>query len=187
MRCWQAISLAVIVGLASGCGDTAADGGLRITDMRAGQAVDGYRVTLSLDIALTEPVLEALHNGVPITLLVETRLRQPRRWLWARTVATDSRRYVLSYQSLSTQYLIRWPGNTGHRAYPSRHAALSALESPEPWQLPEPDEPAADGPPVAEARVRLDLQALPAPLSLMAFFSGDWRIGSGWHREKLSR
>jgi hypothetical protein len=187
MRCWRAISLWVIAGLTAGCGGGAPDAGLRVTGLEAVPAGDGYRVTVSLDIMLTDAVLEALHNGVPVTLLVETRLRQPREWLWARTVASDSRRYILTYQSLSTQYLVEWPGDTGHRAYPSRHAAFSALESPEAWRL-EPDHDPGDGDALlAEARARLDLQALPAPLSLVAFFSGDWRIGSGWHREKLPR
>lgn len=187
MRCWRAISLWVVAGLAAGCGEGAPDAGLRVTDMNATPMGDGYRVTLSLDVVLTDAVLEALHNGVPVTLLVETRLRQPRRWLWTRTVADESRRYVLSYQSLSNQYLVRWPGNTGYRAYPSRHAALSALESPEAWRLEPEHEASGDDALVAEARARLDLQALPTPLSLMAFFSGDWRLGSGWQREKLPR
>lgn len=186
MRCWRAISLCFIGGLVAGCGGNATEAGLRVTDMRASPGSDGYHVAVSLDVRLTDAVLEALHNGVPITLLVEARLRQPRRWLWPRTLASESRSYTLSYQSLSAQYVVRWPGDTGYRAYPSRHAAFSALESPEPWFLEASDEPEPDGTRFVEARTRLDLQELPAPLRLMAYFSTGWRIGSGWHREKLT-
>lgn len=186
MPCWRALSLCLI-GLATGCGADAPDTGLRVTDMRAGLAGNEYSVTVSLDIELTEAVLEALHNGVPITVQVENRLRQPRRWLWARTLASESRRYTLTYQSLSAQYVILWPDDAGYRAYPSRHVAFAALESPETWRTELPDEVPAGATLVSETRARLDLQELPAPLRLMAYFSSDWRIGSGWHREKLTR
>lgn len=187
MQSWRAISLGLVGCLAAGCAGDAPDAGLRVADLCSSRVVDSYRVAVSLDIQLTDAVLEALHNGVPVTLLVETRLRQQRPWLWPRTLASKSRRYTLSYQSLSAQYVVRWPEDAGYRAYPSRHAAFSALESPEPWYLDAADEPPSGTTLFVETRARLDLQELPAPLRLMAYFSADWRIGSGWQREKLPR
>ena len=186
MRCWRAAGkgLALAACLA-GCARGTAEPGLSITGMDGSLAGNQYSLDLELEIRLTPSIEEALHNGVPIRFLVETRVVEARPWLWSRTVVEASRGYTLSHHSLSEQYLIRSPGSEEYRAYPSRQAALSVLESPDPWrvELPSAD---SDGPRTAEARVRLDLQALPAPLRLVAFFSPDWRISSGWHREKLS-
>lgn len=193
MRCWRARTRrrttaalwAAVLAVCAGCSTGTPDTGLSVAAMDGHLAGGRYRVTLELDIGLTEAVEEALHNGVPIRILAEVRVRDPRGWLWSRTIAEETRGYTLSYHSLSSQYLVQWPSSEEYRAYPSRQVALSVLETPEPWQLELPS-PLSGGGLVAEARVRLDLQALPAPLRLVAYFSPDWRIGSGWRREKLS-
>lgn len=191
MRSWRgthrAAAACLAAALTGGCAGDAPEAGLLITHAKPSLVGERYRISVSLDIRLSPGILEALHNGVPITLLLETRLRQPRDWLWPRTLVDGERRYTLSYQSLSAQYVIRWPGDAGYRAYPSRLAALAALESPASWAVGSLDGQTAGPGVFSESRVRIDLQALPAPLRLVAYFSADWRIGSGWHREKLDR
>lgn len=193
MRCWPAradrvsgvLAWAAAAGLTAGCATEAPDTGLSITNMNTSVSGGRCTVELELDIGLTDAVLEALHNGVPIQILVESRVLEPRRWLWSRTLSDDARRFSLSYHSLSSQYLIRWPDTEEYRAYPSRMAAISVLETPDPWELELPNgEPKTEL--IAETRVRLDLQSLPAPLRLVAYFSPEWRIGSGWRRAKLA-
>lgn len=185
MRCWRAAGRALaLAACLAGCARGTAEPGLSITAMDGTLAGDQFSLALEFEIRLTPSIEEALQNGVPIRFLVETRVVEERPWLWSKTLVEDSRGYTLSHHSLSEQYLIRWPGSETYRAYPSRQAALSVLETPEPWQVKLPSSP-GDAGRFAEARLRLDLQALPAPLRLVAYISPDWRVGTGWQREKL--
>lgn len=192
MRCWPArtsrlpatLVCVAALGLGAGCSSGAPGTGLAIEEARWSVGDGAVNLALELEIGLTAAVAEALHNGVPITVLIETRVLEPRRWFWDRTLIEDERRYTLSHQSLSDQYLVRAPGSETFRAYPSREIALSVMETPDDWRgaLPEGTEA---GDLRARVRARLELQSLPAPLRLTAYFSPDWRIGSGWHSERL--
>lgn len=188
MRCWPrtpefAAALAAV--LIAGCHGANGDAGLHVESLVLTRAVDAVVLHPRLDLSLSDPVLEALHNGVPVALLMEARLERKRPWAWPELHAAEERRYVITYHSLSDQYLVHEGKGAALRTFPSRAAVLVALESPEPWPLALPQDDEGDAPWRAAVRVRLDLDALPAPLRLVALFSPGWRIGSPWHRETL--
>lgn len=171
--------------LAAGCRPDGGEPGLRVTELQVFRGQDSVMLQPELDLQLSPAVLDALHNGVPVVLVLEARLERQRAWLWPRTVPGGARRYILTYHSLGDQYLMRDEDDETPRAFPSRDAVLATLESPEPWSLVLPADAPEDTAWRAALRVRLDLEALPAPLRLAALFSPGWRIGSGWHRETL--
>lgn len=173
------------VALLAGCRGGDGVAGLRVESLALKRAVDAVVLNPRLDLSLSAPVLEALHNGVPVALLLEARLERKRPWGWPELHGAEERRYVITYHSLSDQYLVSEGEQSSPRAFPSRAAVLVALESPEPWPLALPEDGEGDSPWRAAVRVRLDLDALPAPLRLVALFSPGWRIGSAWHRETL--
>lgn len=116
--------------------------------------------TLQLRIALPRRLREGLQRGVVLSWRLDLyRLGGGRESHWRE----------LRYSPLSRQYQMHEPGSGYSRGYPSRAAALAALER---WPLP-------PGSAVHSARVRLDTTRLPAPLVLPALFDSDWRLDSG--------
>jgi len=171
--------------LLAGCAGGRDGGGLRVRDLGLSE-IDG-RVVLrpGLALSLTKPIEQALDNGVAVTILMEARVTRGRDWFWPATEVEKERRYTLLYHSLSEQYLVRQGGQTP-RAFPSRLAALAALSNPDPWPLAKTGALAGDGHFRVALRVSVDLQSLPAPLRLMAYFSPAWHVGSGWQSENLA-
>lgn len=167
-----------------GCAGGHDAAGLRVREL--GLSESGGRLVIEprLALSLTAPIERALDNGVAVTLLMEARVTRARAWLWPATEVEKTRRYTLLYHSLSEQYLVR-EGKQTPRAFPSRLAALSALSEPGPWPLAETAALAGDGRYRAALRVSVDLQSLPAPLRLMAYFSPAWHVGSKWQSEEL--
>ncbi len=171
MRCWSSTdhgALAVagrrlrrgclaIVTTACLAGCTAGNDRLQIQDVlpNAEQAE-----TLQLRIALPRRLREGLQRGVVLSWRLDLyRLDGGRESHWRE----------LRYSPLSRQYQMHEPGSGYSRGYPSRAAALAALER---WPLP-------PGPAALSARVRLDTTRLPAPLVLPALFDTDWHLDSG--------
>lgn len=169
--------------LVGGCGTGQQRGGLSVTAIEVKRDGDVVVIEPKLELRLSRPVIEALRNGVPVVILLEARLQRERRWLWPATEIERQRRYEFTYHSLGDQYLVKRDAEPA-RAFPSREAALAAVENPETWPLKV--APSTGGRLRAGVRVRIDLHALPAPMRLIALFNPGWRIGSDWHSQALA-
>ncbi|HHO81793.1 MAG TPA: DUF4390 domain-containing protein, partial [Halothiobacillus sp.] len=67
---------------------------------------DVLYVDVDLRIRLSDTHIEALQNGVPLSVSLQTVISEPRDWLWAHTVAEGHRHYRIEYHALSETYLI---------------------------------------------------------------------------------
>ena len=149
--------------------------------------VDGvYRLEASLDYQFTPPVLEALNNGVTLTLALDIEVNRQRRYLWDEGMATLEQRYELQYHALTEQYLLHNLNSGSRFLYSSLGAALATLGSVQSVplidaQLLDPDERY-----MVRVQSRLDLDKLPVPLRLNAYVSTDWWLSSGWYSWNLA-
>jgi hypothetical protein len=111
-----------------------------------------------------------------------SRLRQ---WLPNETVASLLQQYRLKYHSLTETYLVTNLNSGVRRSFPTMRSALREMGKIR--NLPVIDvsllEPGQDY--WIELRVGLDIEALPAPLRLMAYLSGDWWTTSEWLKWQL--
>jgi len=132
--------------------------------------------------------LEALDNGVPLTLEVRIRLRGVDDWVWDRSLVDRRLRYRIRYKPLSERYLVSpLPGDGGGGSdYVTRDAAIAALGRIDGLRL------------VSMERLRkvgrafrlwvkasLDIKALPLPLRPTAYLFPAWRLSSGWSQWPL--
>jgi hypothetical protein len=139
-----------------------------------------YRLDAEIDYRLSDPVLEALDNGVPLTMEVHIQVRRDHAWIWESDAAEYRLRHMIRYHALSGLYEVV-DRDSGHRRnFVSRDAALTALG--ELVDLPlvkadllEPGETYS-----VELRVDLDIEALPLPLRPLAYLSPSWNLSSGW-------
>ena len=138
-----------------------------------------YILNADIDYELSDEVLEAINNGISVTMLVTVRIERPRRYLWDYLIAETSHRYELQYHALSGQYLIK-SRMGGQRSYLSLSNALRALGQIrglailEQKQLQDPQDA------VVRIKTELDTNALPAPLRPVAWLSAQWKLSSEW-------
>lgn len=140
-----------------------------------------YLVDADIHYHLTKPVTEALRNSVPLTFVLTMEVRHPRAWLWDETVASLEQRFRLQYHALAQQYVVTNVNNDALHSFPTLDAALrfmgrirdfplldrSLLTPGEHYQV--------------WLHAALDIEALPAPLRPVAYFSSAWRLSSDWY------
>lgn len=131
------------------------------------------------DYELSDTVKEALRNGVPLTVVVSIRVERWRwYYLWNANVASLRQKYQLNYHPLTRQYTITNLNSSLQHRFPTLYQALDTLR--ELYALPlldknlvDPDQEYS-----VELKTYLDIEALPAPLRPVAYFSKAWRLQS---------
>ena len=140
-----------------------------------------YALRADVDYHFTEPVLKALRNGVPLTLVAQLQIMRPRR-LWPDTTLTEERlRYQLRYHALAKLYQVQTEESGAQQNFVSLPAALAALgRIRHPLDLKAAQIFLGQNYPV-RLRVFLDLEELPIPLRTVAYFTPRWHLRSAWH------
>lgn len=139
-----------------------------------------YQLNANITYELSDDVLEALSNGITLTMQVTIKIEQPRIYLWDQLIAEKSQRYQLKYHALSGQYLVK--SSLGEqRSYLSLASALRGLGQIR--SLPILEQAHLQDPQDAMVRIKteLDTNALPAPLRPVAWLSSQWKLSSEWY------
>lgn len=139
-----------------------------------------YKLDALVDLQFSKDALDALHKGVPLTVLLEMEVLKPRAYLWDETVLAAEQRYELSYQALVKSYLVRNLRTGEQSDYPTLERALAALGRVTDVYVADKNE-LDGGDYTVQLRVSLDLEALPVPLRLLGYVSDDWRLSSEWY------
>jgi len=146
------------------------------------EPVDGVlRLNGVLDLALSRSAMQALKNGVPVTLQAELVVNRKRRYLADQGVGHLVQRWQLQYHALSEHYLVNNLNSGQQSSYPSLGAALSALS--EVRGLPVLDEALIERTQRYEASLRLSANiegGLPDALRVLMFWA-DWNRTSEWY------
>jgi Domain of unknown function (DUF4390) len=136
-----------------------------------------------LTLALNPATEEALHNGVPLEIVIDLELLR-HRWWWTNRLITDiTLRRRLSFHALSRQYLVsslvvkQRAESFGSLDLALAHAGnLSRLE----FALPSNKQILPGARHLLRLRARLDIEALPTVMRPLAYASPSWRLGTGW-------
>lgn len=138
-----------------------------------------------IDYGFSEVALEALDNGVPLTVEVHIQLRPTDAWVWDDSLVDQRLRYVIRYKPLSERYLVTRLPETGGRSYVTRDAAIAALGAVEDLDLVSVGNLAAGTSYEIHLQASLDIEALPLPLKPMAYLLPSWKLSSGWTKWPL--
>lgn len=139
-----------------------------------------YRLDARLEYRFSRAALEALQNGVPLTVDIQMEVRRHRSWLWNETVYALTQRFQLEYRPLSRQYLVSNRNSGERQTFTSQDAALQFMGQIRDFPLLDQSLLTQDAQYEGAIRAVLALDALPAPLRLMAYLSEDWRLASAW-------
>lgn len=150
------------------------------------RVVDG---TLVMDANIrydfSERALEALDNGVPLTVEVHLQVRGADDWIWQDSLTDQRLRFRIRYKPLSERYLVSQVPDDAGRTYVTRDAAVAALGELRDIPLVTLDRLDPELSYELHLRVALDIEELPLPLRPMAYMYPSWKQSSKWTRWPL--
>lgn len=139
-----------------------------------------YYLDADLSLQLNHQAEEALHNGVPLTFLLQVHI-QHRQWLfWNHRIASLTQRYRLTYKPLTQRYRLSDLSVGVSNTFETEGGALAALSQVYHLPLIDADLLSPHTRYEVAMRVVLDTNELPGPLRFFAFILPDWRLASPW-------
>lgn len=145
-----------------------------------------HRLDASIGFNFSAEAIEAMHNGVAMTVSVDMEVLELGR-LWDRAVATVQARYRIQVHALSRQYLVRSMSTGETSTYPSYQEMIDALGEIDGFPLLDDHVLEDDAGYRVRVRANLDIESLPTPLRLLAYFQSAWRLSSEWRSWPLQR
>jgi hypothetical protein len=181
--CRWFLGLLLFAGTASG------DEGYGFEVLRAELVPTGenYVFNADVDFRFSDPVLEALDNGVPLTLLMRLKVRRYRNWWMDDTVFSERRKLDIRYHPLAKSYQLTQETSGIPQNFASLSALLDAMGAIRGWRALPVDslEPGEEY--LAAFSVHLDIEALPLPLRPIAYVSPSWYVASPWFEWPVER
>lgn len=140
-----------------------------------------YILNANLKYSFSDEALEALESGVSLILVLDIEVIKPRRYMWDEDIAALKQSYELKYLALADQYQLGNRNSGAQHVYHSLNEALATLERIENLPLIDSHLLKQNERYKVQVRSRLDIDSLPVPLRLSAYFSGGWWLTSGWY------
>ncbi|MCP4701002.1 MAG: DUF4390 domain-containing protein [Gammaproteobacteria bacterium] len=137
-----------------------------------------YLLEAAISYQLSKDTIEALENGVALTLVLDIKVTRKRWYVWNQNIAAIQQRYRLKYHALSRQYLVKHLNTGIQKAYWQLNSALAALGKLNDFPLLDRHLLTSGKDYGVYLKAYLDIEALPAPLRPMAYFSSEWRLTS---------
>ncbi len=160
----------------------------RITEGFSQLKGDTLRTQAAFDLSIGQDPLDALNNGIPLTLAVEMVLFRERAWLPNEKIAQWQFLYEINYHALSGRYVVSEQDSDEYTSFSTVNAALQAVgQFSNNWDTSGSVTPNDDQEYFVKLRVRLDLTPLPAPIKLISHVARQWRQNSGWEQWSVLR
>lgn len=140
-----------------------------------------YRLNARIDYEFSSDSVEALKNGVPLIIQLQMDVMRKRGWLWDETVASLQQRFQLEYHALARQYVVTNLNSGELRSFPTWSTATDFLGRIDDFPLLDSSLLNSQEEYYVKLQARLDIEALPAPLRLVAYLSSAWRLSSDWY------
>lgn len=156
---------------------------VRSADMTLENGV--YYLSAWMELRLPPEAREALHSGVPLTIRLDVELVHDRRWWVDADVAEITQRYELDYHALTERYVVTNVNSRDRSSFSTLFAALNELGRIERLALIDAVLLEPDRRYDVRLRVVLDMERLPGPLRLLAFWRRDFSIASEWYQWRL--
>ena len=154
--------------------------GFRVESARTRLVGDTYVLDARIDYDFSDVALEALDNGVPLTIELHIQIRPEDAWIWGETLLDRRLRYAVRYKPLSERFVVGQLPGEGGRSFVTRGAAIAALGELKGLPLVDKDRLEANTAYAVEIKADLDIEELPLPLRPMAYLRPSWKLSTGW-------
>ena len=135
-------------------------------------------VVLSADVAyeLNPAAIEALANGIPITLELELTVGRERQFWPDETLLNERRKIQLRYQPLAKSYQIADQSSGAVQNFSALSSMVDTLSRIRGWEIPTQGLLESHEVYPLTLRVCLDIESLPLPLRVVAYISPEWHL-----------
>ncbi len=144
-----------------------------------------YVLDVHIEYKFSETALEALGNGVPLTLDVHVQMQRDDAWLWEQRPLDRHLRFLIRYLSLAQLYQVVNLDDGTQQNFVTREAAITALGELIAIPLVERSTLQAGERYIIKVKAVLDIEALPLPLRPLAYLSPSWNLSSKWRKWPL--
>ncbi|MFZ1537556.1 MAG: DUF4390 domain-containing protein [Chromatiaceae bacterium] len=151
----------------------------QIEDVKVREVGEELVMDVRFAANLSPVALEALDNGVPLTLEAHIQVRATDAWIWDSSLLDRRLRYSIRYQPLAERYLVAPLPGAGQN-YVTRDAAIAALGDLHDLPLLNRGELTAGKDYQIDLMIALDIEELPLPLRPTAYLLPSWKLSSGW-------
>ncbi len=155
-------------------------GGFRVESAKTHLDGETYVLEARIRYGFSELALEALDNGVPLTIELHIQVRPQDAWIWDDNLLDRRLRYAIRYKPLSERFLVsQLPGDAG-RSFVTRDAAIAALGEIKGLPLVGAGNLEPNTSYEVQLKAELDIEELPLPLRPMAYLRPAWKLSTGW-------
>ena len=188
-RFWLILGIAALSPAAGHADPAASSSGSRFVVEHATLRPEGgiYVVDARIDFAFSEDNLEAMRNGVALTVIVDIEVRRERGHWWDEILVARELRYRIETNVLTGRYRAHNLDDGSGRSYRSLEEMMETLGHLNSVPVIARERLSADAHYAARIRARLDVEALPSPLRPIAYLSPKWRLNSGWFEWRIER
>jgi hypothetical protein len=151
-----------------------------IHDVHLEQRQGQYHLSLQIDYHLSKTALEALSNGVPLTLELRVLVERVWRSFWEQRPVEKRLRHRIRYHALTGLYRVTDLQSGEEESFVTRDAALYTLGNLSDLKLIASDELKPQVDYHVRLRADLDIESLPQPLRPLAYLHRGWKLSSGW-------
>ncbi|GEM_PF-1023574 len=164
----------------------ASKGDFQIISASSYQNRDGIAVNADLKMDFPDEVVDALENGIPLTIAVEVQVLRERQW-WRNVMIKDSiKLFELRYHPLTNVHEVKNIATDERYSFNSRQDAMAVLGTVRGAYLIANRELSKMNDYLIQMRIRLDISHLPAALRQVASLSSSWRLESAWYQWKIN-
>lgn len=155
-----------------------------VESVRLAKQDEVYYVSATFNLQTSARLRDLLERGVPLTLVTEAKVEEPRPLIWGDTIAFVHQERRVQFHPLTRLYLVDEPSTGTRRVFSSWPETLNFLQRVN--NLPLVDEvllkPGTD----YEVYVRIRLATSPLPLMLrLSAMTSDWGMDSPWKNVPL--
>jgi hypothetical protein len=145
-----------------------------------------YYLDADVGLNLSDDAVNALENGLPITVKLQIEIIKHHTWWLNSTTATLEQSYQISYHALSRRFIITNLNSGDQQSYATYREAVTSMGQVS--DLPIIDAKLLD--PGAHYNIRLravlDVTTMPGPLQLFASIFKGWNLSSDWYQWVLA-
>ncbi len=148
---------------------------------------DAYVLDANVDYNFSDKVVEALQNGVPITLELHLQVRRKGAWLWEKDLMDTRLRYQIRYHALASVYQVVDLQSNAQESFVTREVAITALGDIQAMSVIGHEQMEKGEIYRVSLKTSLDIDALPLPLRPIAYISPSWNQSSEWRSCQIRR
>jgi hypothetical protein len=191
VRAWPAVWLAmcslllVITEPSTSAPDTI-EAGFDIRNARTKLVNGVYLLDADISFVFSDDALEAIDNGVPVTIVLEMQVLRERDFIWDNLwwdedIAQLEAKMRIETRPLSNNYLLRNLNSGETQVFGSFTDLVAELGKIRNFPLLDAYLIDDQGRFYLRLRALLDIESLPSPMRPLAYLSSLWRLQSDWY------